>query len=167
MISQMKHAKGLKNLLFPAFVILYILPKVMCGDREHESILRRSQKPYELPGRRNMFLSFVEIQPERRTLSKSVPSHSVSSRSPSRKSPNCGLASTKGVQTRARRYIHPTFCFISDWSVANVRITMGRDGTHVRLSNLASSSSLRNCTSSKMSSSDHLRVARFFTNGRS
>ena len=44
---------------------------------------------------------------------------------------------------------------------------MGDMGTHVRLSNLASSSSLRKFTSSRISSSDHLRAARFFTNGRS
>ena len=41
------------------------------------------------------------------------------------------------------------------------------DGTYVRLSNLALSSSIRNCTSSRISSSDHLRVARFLTNGSS
>ncbi len=28
-----------KNILLPAFVILHILPKVMCGDREHDRIL--------------------------------------------------------------------------------------------------------------------------------
>jgi len=118
-MSQVQHAKSLcvesKDLLFPAFVIFYILPKVVRGDRKHESILRRSQKFYELPGRRNLFLLFVETQPEQRTLSKSGPSRSVSSRSPSRRSPNYGLASRKGVQRRARRYIHPTSCFISDW----------------------------------------------------
>ena len=107
-----------KNLLFPAFVILYILPKVVRGDRKHESILRRSQKFYESPGKRNLFLFFVETRAEQRTSSKSGPSRSASSRSPSRRSPKHGLASTKGVQRRARRYIRPTFCFISDWLVA-------------------------------------------------
>jgi hypothetical protein len=28
-----------KNILLPALVILHILPKVMCGDREHNGIL--------------------------------------------------------------------------------------------------------------------------------
>jgi hypothetical protein len=51
--------------------------------------------------------------------------------------------------------------FVADFS------DHGRYGTHVRLSNLASSSSLRKFTSSRISSSDHLRAARFFINGRS
>lgn len=65
-------------------------------------------------------------------------------------------------QTPVQTCIHRTSCIPS----FSERLKQNQY-THVKLSKLRSSSSLTYCTSSKMSSSDHLRVERFLENGRS
>lgn len=87
---------------------------------------------------------------------------SISMHFPARKHPTRALVSTTDGQMPAQTYIHHTSCIPS----VSEKLKQYQH-THVKLSKLRSSSSLTYCTSSRMSSSDHLRVERFLENGRS
>ena len=153
-------------------MVLYVLSKVVRGDREHDGLIRRSQKFDESPEMRHMIrfchlpFPFESAQVREHELQVKVVllvqlRHVL-------------LPEQVGVMDRCPREMSRgelgrifVPCSVLGLFVTDPPIVCGEDGTYVRLSNLASSSSLRNCTSSKISSSDHLRVARFFTNGRS
>lgn len=81
---------------------------------------------------------------------------------PARRHLTRALVSTTDDQMPVQTSIHRTSCIPS----FNESLKQYQH-THVKLSKLRSSSSLTYCTSSKMSSSDHLRVERFLENGRS